>query len=213
MNKFYELYDFSLFDGCHRAHIEQFLQQTSSRITTYRKGDIIAIQGTPCLSLMLLCAGQLSARMINDEGKEITIEMLKAPEVLAPAFVYGSENLFPVTLEAETEVRIWTLSKEHFLDLMETDKNVLRNFLQLISDRSVFLSRKLNEFALQNLNERIINHLERHGQIQNIQEVASIMGVARPSLSRAISLLINEGKIEKDNNKYRLKKRQNKYPD
>lgn len=205
MSKFYEVYDFSLFDGCHRTHIEQFLQQTSSRISTYQKGDIIAIQGTPCHSLMLLCAGQLSARMINDEGKEITIEILKAPEVLAPAFVYGSENFFPVTLEAETEVRIWTLSKEHFLDLMETDKNILRNFLQLISDRSVFLSRKLNEFALQNLNERIINYLKKHGQIQSIQEVSSIMGVARPSLSRAISLLINEGRIEKDNNRYRLK--------
>ena len=206
MSKFYELYDFSLFNGCHREHIEQFLQQTSSRISTYQEGDLVAIQGTPYLSLMLLCAGNLSARMINDEGKEITIEVLKAPEVLAPAFLYGSENLLPVTLVAETEARIWSLSKESFLDLMETDRNVLRNFLQHISDRSVFLSKKLNEFALQNLNERIINYLKRHGQIQNIQEAASIMGVARPSLSRAISILTNEGIIEKENNGYRLKR-------
>lgn len=88
---------------------------------------------------------------------------------------------------------------------MTTDKNVLRNFLQHISDRSVFLSKKLNEFALQNLNERIVNYLKRHGQIQNIQEVASIIGVARPSLSRAISVLINEGVIEKEENRYKLK--------
>lgn len=202
MSKFYELHDFPLFAGC---HIEEFLQQTASRITTYQKGDPIAIQGTPCRSLMLLCAGNLSARMVNDEGKEITIEILKAPEILAPAFIYGSENLFPVTLEAETEVKIWTLSREGFLDLMEKDRNVLRNFLQHISDRSVFLSKKLNEFALQNLNERIINYLKRNGQINSIQEAASIMGVARPSLSRAISMLINEGIIEKDNNQYRLK--------
>ena len=124
---------------------------------------------------------------------------------MAPAFLYSSENFFPVTLKAETEVRIWTLSREGFLDLMTTDKNVLRNFLQHISDRSVFLSKKLNEFALQNLNERIVNYLKRHGQIQNIQEVASIIGVARPSLSRAISVLINEGVIEKEENRYKLK--------
>lgn len=202
MEKFYELYDFPLFDGC---QIEGFLQQTANRITTYKKGDLIAHQGSTCLSLMLLCSGNLSARMVNDEGKEIIIEILKAPEVLAPAFLYSSENRFPVTLQAETEVHVWSLSRESFLDLMEKDRNVLRNFLQHISDRSVFLSRKLNEFALQNLNERIINYLKQHGQIQNIQEVASIMGVARPSLSRAISALINENIIEKDNNSYRLK--------
>lgn len=202
MSKFYELYDFPLFEGC---HIEKFLLQTASRITTYREGDIIASQGSPCLSLMLLCSGSLSARMVNDEGREITIEILKAPEVLAPAFLYSSENRLPVTLKAETDVHVWTLSREGFLDLMEKDRNVLRNFLQNISDRSVFLSKKLNEFALQNLNERIINYLKRHGQIDNMQEAASIMGVARPSLSRAISMLINEGVIEKENNRYRLK--------
>ena len=202
MSKFYELRDFPLFTGC---AIEEFLQQTSNRISTYKKDDLIALQGAPCLSLMLLCTGELSARMVNDEGKEIIIERLNAPEVLAPAFLYSSENFFPVTLKAETEVRIWTLSREGFLDLMTTDKNVLRNFLQHISDRSVFLSKKLNEFALQNLNERIVNYLKRHGQIQNIQEVASIIGVARPSLSRAISVLINEGVIEKEENRYKLK--------
>ena len=138
MSKFYELRDFPLFTGC---AIEEFLQQTSNRISTYKKDDLIALQGAPCLSLMLLCAGELSARMVNDEGKEIIIERLNAPEVLAPAFLYSSENFFPVTLKAETEVRIWTLSREGFLDLMTTDKNVLRNFLQHISDRSVFLSK------------------------------------------------------------------------
>lgn len=201
MSTFYGLHDFPLFTGC---QTEEFLKQAAGRITVYQKGDLVAIQGTPCRSLMLLCAGSLSARMINQEGKEITIEVLKAPEILASAFLYSSENLFPVTLEAETEVHIWMLSKEGFLDLMEKDRNMLHNFLQHISDRSVFLSKKLNEFALQNLNERIINYLKRNGQIQNIQEVASIMGVARPSLSRAISMLVNEGVIEKESNCYRL---------
>lgn len=206
MSKFYDLYDFPLFNGCHRENIEHFLQHTASRITTYKKGDFVALQGSPCHSLMLLCSGSLSARMVNDEGKEITIELLKAPEVLAPAFLYGSENLFPVTLQAEEDVRIWSLSRENFLNMMETDKQVLRNFLQHISDRSVFLSKKLNEFALQNLSDRIINYLKRHGQIQNIQEASSVIGVARPSLSRALSLLINEGMIIKQGNSYMLKK-------
>ena len=82
--------------------------------------------------------------------------------------------------------------------MMEADRTVLRRFLENISDRSVFLSRKLNEFALQSLPTRILSYLKTHGSIQNIQEVAFIMGVARPSLSRALSLLLEQGRVRKE---------------
>ena len=71
----------------------------------------------------------------------------------------------------------------------------MRNFIATISDRSLFLSRKLNEFALQSLKSRLLNYLKMHGGIHNQQEVAFILGVARPSLARALSELIAEGKV------------------
>ena len=68
----------------------------------------------------------------------------------------------------------------------------MQNFLRIISDRSIFLSKKVNSFALQNLKERLLNYLHIHGDIKNQQEVANILGVARPSLARALSELANE---------------------
>ena len=142
--------------------------------------------------------------MSNIEGKEIIIENLHAPEILAPAFLYGSENKFPVTLRAEENVRIWLLSRDAFLNLMETSPIVLSNFIQNISDRSIFLSKKLNEFALQNLSTRIISYLKNKGEISNIQEVAFIMGVARPSLSRTIQAMVEQKLLRKTKNGYEL---------
>lgn len=204
MSTFYDIYDFSLFANAKRNDIDRFLQNTPSKIKLYEKGDIVALQNSPCKSLMLLCEGSLSARMSNSEGKEIIIETLRAPEVLAPAFLYGSENKFPVTLQAEENVRIWLLSRDAFLKMMETNPTILNNFIQSISDRSIFLSRKLNEFALQNLNNRIISYLQNKGEITNIQEVAFIMGVARPSLSRSIQAMVEQKLLRKTENGYEL---------
>lgn len=198
MTTFYDLYDFSLFADADRNCIDALLQQSANRITAYQEGDLIALQDDPCRSLMLLCSGSVSARMTHEEGREIAIETLHAPEILAPAFLYGSENRFPVTLRAATDCRVWFISREVFLEMMEADRTVLRRFLENISDRSVFLSRKLNEFALQSLPTRILSYLQSHGRIQNIQEVAFIMGVARPSLSRALSLLQEQGRVRKE---------------
>lgn len=198
MATFYDLYDFPLFADADRNCIDALLQQSANRITAYHEGDLIALQNDPCRSLMLLCSGSVSARMTHEEGREIAIETLHAPEILAPAFLYGSENRFPVTLRAATDCRVWFISREVFLEMMEADRTVLRRFLENISDRSVFLSRKLNEFALQSLPTRILSYLQSHGRIQNIQEVAFIMGVARPSLSRALSLLQEQGRVRKE---------------
>lgn len=204
MSTFYDIYDFSLFANAERNDIDRFLQNTPNKIKLYEKGDIVALQNSPCKSLMLLCEGSLSARMSNIEGKEIIIENLHAPEILAPAFLYGSENKFPVTLRAEENVRIWLLSRDAFLNLMETSPIVLSNFIQNISDRSIFLSKKLNEFALQNLSTRIISYLKNKGEISNIQEVAFIMGVARPSLSRTIQAMVEQKLLRKTKNGYEL---------
>lgn len=204
MSTFYDIYDFPLFANADRSDIDYFLHNTLSKIKLYKKGDIVALQNSPCKSLMLLCEGSLSARMSNSEGKEIIIETLRAPEVLAPAFLYGSENKFPVTLQAEENTRIWLLSRDAFLNMMEANPTILKNFIQSISDRSIFLSKKLNEFALQNLSTRIISYLRNKGEITNIQEVAFIMGVARPSLSRTIQTMIEQKLLRKTENGYEL---------
>ena len=205
MGRFYEIYDFPLFAGGDRKVIDNFLKDSPGKISSYRKGGMVVMQGDPCRSLMLLSQGSLSARMTNTDGKEITIETLKAPEILAPAFIYGGENRFPVTLTAEEDSIVWSLSRENFLELMEEEPHVLHEFLRNISDRSVFLSRKLNEFALQSLSTRIVSYLKYNGKISNIQELAFIMGVARPSLSRTLSSMVEQGIVGKTDAGYVLK--------
>lgn len=206
MGKFYEIYDFPLFASGNRDIIDSFLKDIPSRISSYKPGETVALQGDPCRSLMLLCQGNLLAKMNSPEGREITIETLKAPDILAPAFIYGSDNRFPVTLISENDSVVWSLSKDEFLKLMEKDRGILGFFLKNISDRSVFLSRKLHEFALQSLSTRVVSYLKHNGKISNVQEPAFIMGVARPSLSRTLSSMMENGVIEKTENGYVLKK-------
>ena len=202
MKQFYELSDFSLFSGCRNDYLEEMLAAASCRLSSYHSGDIIALQDSVCRSLLLLAEGTVSARMTNPDGKEITIENLSAAEILAPAFIFGSENTFPVTILANSECHIWTLSKDNLLEIMQKDSIILRNFLRIISDRSLFLSRKLNEFALQSLSSRFLSYLKKHKRISNVQEVSEILGVARPSLSRVIALLLERGEIMKEEQGY-----------
>lgn len=68
----------------------------------------------------------------------------------------------------------------------------------------MFLSTRLNEFALQTLASRVVSYIEKNGVLQNLQEAAFILGVARPSLSRTVAQLMAQGILVKDDSGYCL---------
>ena len=127
-----EITDIPLFRGGDRQVIEKILENAPSRYSTYRKDDIIAMQGSPCRSLYVLCEGSVYAKMISEEGKEFTLDTLSAPETLASAFVFSTKGIVPVSIIANSECGIWILNKESLLRIIESDSTVLLNYLTII---------------------------------------------------------------------------------
>ncbi len=199
-----EIFDMPLFRGSDASLVTRILQDFPGRFASYGKGDFIAMQNSVCRSIFLLCEGSVYAQMTSDEGKEFTLDTLSAPDVLASAFVFGTENIYPVTIIANSDCKMWVVSRDCLQELIEQDKVVLHNFLTVLSDHSLFLSRKIHEFALQTLSSRVVGYLQRNGMIQNMQEAAFILGVARPSLSRAIAQLVAQGVLCKVDEGYVL---------
>ena len=199
-----DIYEMPLFKGGNKDVIEKIMHDFPSRYVHYKKGDIIAMQGNACRSLYILCKGSVYAKMISEEGKEFTLDTLSAPDVLASSFIFSSEGIFPITILANSNCSLWIVNRESILKIIEADSLVLRNYLTVISDHSMFLSKRLNEFALQTRSSRIISYIEQNGIIQNLQEAAFILGVARPSLSRAMLQLVNQGILKKENRGYIL---------
>ena len=136
--------------------------------------------------------------------KEFTLDTLSAPEVLASAFLFSTEGIFPVTIIAASDCSIRLISREAMLRILKADQRVMQNYLRVISDHSMFLSNRLVEFALQTLSSRIVSYIESNGPITNLQETAFILGVARPSLSRAVSQLVAQGTLVKTAQGYTL---------
>ena len=188
-----------IFRGLSERFLVNFIGRTPNALREFGIGDFIALQGTACQSLYLLYSGRVRTNMVNEEGKQVTIEEIEAPRLLAPAFIFATDNRFPVNITTLTNCEVLVLNRTDFVDLMHREKIVMQNFLRIISDRSIFLSRKLNAFALQDLKTRLLAYLREHENPRSRQEIADILGVARPSLARVLSELADEGylRIEK----------------
>ncbi len=211
----FKLRQFPLFASCSDADLGWLLERPH-KVSVYGPGEMMAASGTPCLSLTLLVEGVVETRMdnIEEDGghgfsaqnagrmKEVVVERLQAPCILAPAFLFASDNTIPVEVTAQSEVTIYLINREGFLMFMQRQPKVLQAFLSLISNRVQFLSEKVRSFAVKGLRDRVLDFLTLHGPIDNVAQVAERLGATRPSLSRILSDLVDEGRVLKDDKGY-----------
>ena len=196
-----ELKKLKLFANCSDEALERLLSQPCRR-QQYATGKLILRAGDPCRSLMILVEGRADARMMGEEGREVLVDKLKAPMLLAPAFLFASQNNVPVEVTAMTDCAVWHINREAFFDFMQQEPTVLRAFLEVLSNRSNFLSGKMRSFAVNGLRNRVVEYLDKHGSITSVAAVAQELGTTRPSLSRVLSEMLSEGVIVKDGKGY-----------
>ena len=194
----------TVFENVKLSDLSQFLERTPYAVHKYKPGEYVAMRGEPCRSVYFLLEGKIRSGMIGSDGKEVTIELLNGPNMLAPAFIYASDNQFPVNVECVTPCEVCILDKERFMNLMQLNPTVLSNFLRVISDRSIFLSQKVNTFALQNLKGRLALYLLNTQDIDTQQQIAERLGVARPSVARILAELVNEGCLQIDRHQIKI---------
>jgi CRP-like cAMP-binding protein len=102
-----------------------------------------------------------------------------------------------------TDCIVWHINREAFFDFMQQEPTVLRAFLEELSAKGRFLSGKMRSFAVKGLKNRVVEYLESHDSIISVADVAQQLGATRPSLSRLLSDMLDEGLVVKDGKGYR----------
>jgi CRP/FNR family transcriptional regulator, dissimilatory nitrate respiration regulator len=193
-----------LFNGLKINEIEELTAKYSFQSKKYQKEDLIATADDEVTSLLIIIEGSVRGEMTDGSGKTIKIEDIESPDLLAPAFLFGNQNRFPVSIIANNSAIVIHIQKVEFLKLMQSNSLVLSNFLDNISNRAQFLSGKLKFMSFQTIKGKIAHFFlqisKKTGKDEFIcpksqNEMAEMFGVARPSLSRAVRDMDNDGLI------------------
>jgi len=189
-----------VFKGIPWNKVEKLIKHIHYQIKSYSKDDVVAIAGDPISHLYIVLSGSVKGEMIDYSGKTIKIEDIEAPRPLATAFLFGSENKFPVTVSANNDVKMLAVPISEFLKLLQMDMEILKNYLNSISSRTQFLSQKLHFLSFKTIKEKVAHFLlqkagERLHSIElknTQQQLADLFGVTRPSLARVLAEMQRE---------------------
>ena len=183
------------------------LEEISFHTRSYKKGEILAQQGAVCNRLVILTKGSVRGEMIDYSGRLIKVEDIAAPRAIAPLFLFGEENRYPVEVTANEPTEVIELPKSSVLSLFRKNEQFLENYMNLSANYARTLSDKLFFMSFKTMRQKLASYLLRlYKQQQQThitldrsqQELSDYFGVSRPSLARELAHMQEDGLLIAD---------------
>ena len=196
-----------LFKDMNYVDIDNFLKVSNFTIKKYLKGNMVVLEDSKCEELGILRKGLLEVQSLYSSGKSLTLNRLEPAETFGEIILFSKSNKFPSTIKAIEDSEIMFIKKANLMNCLSNCHRFMENFLTLLSDRLFMLNKKIKMLTMENIRQKIGDFLREEYKKQKTliikvplsrQEMAEHMGIQRPSLSRELSRMREEGIIEFD---------------
>lgn len=203
-----------VFAGIEEEEIKELLTRPGCVIKKFPAGSLIHLKGESCINVEYILKGEVTVQLLQETGNIMTISNFEQGEMLGSNLVFSSHPVYPMMITAKSDVELLCLDAATILMLCRKSPVFLESYLKDISDRALVLSGKINTIALRSIREAVLDYLmiERKRQKSDTinlpftkKEWAERLGVQRPSLSRELSKMRQEGIIDYDRTSISLK--------
>lgn len=196
-----------LFKNLSQEEIEKIINSNTFKLSSYDKGDVIAIEGDDCNSIGIVIKGKVEISRIFASGKTVTMDRLTASRIFGEAIIFSNLHTYPATITVAEKGEILFISKGELLKICSENNIVLNSFMSLLSNKILMLNKKVKVLSYKNIRQRIASFiLEEYRKQKNLhiklkvnrKEMSEELGIPRPSLSREMMNMKDEGIIDYD---------------
>lgn len=196
-----------LFRNLKEEQIGFLIRAVKYQLETYGRGQTIAIEGDACDRIGVVIDGKIELQNICPSGKIMTLTQLESGMVFGEAILFSGTHAYPITITAATKSEILFFKKEDVVHMLTHHPLVLENYLSLLSNRLFMLNSKLKTLSLETLRQKLTDYVLKEYKKQkkltldikmSRKEMAEHLSVQRPSLSREMINMQEEGLIQFD---------------
>lgn len=207
-----------LFRGITADELLMMLDCLKPRLSGYRKNDLITVTGEYCDGVGIVLSGSAMVTKENLAGNRVIITVLEPGELFGEMVAFSSQKFWPATVVAQTTCEVMFLPPGKIVtgcsNLCASHRQLTVNMLRLLSEKALALHRKVEYLALGSLREKLCHFLleqyRNTGETLfmlplNRNELAEFLNTTRPSLSRELGRMRDEGLIEFYRSSVRIK--------
>ena len=205
----YQLKKTILFMDFDLDEIKKIFKDISLRIIHYKKGEILFLEGSDCTGIGIVLSGKVEINKGATIGKKILITTIHEGDMFAEAIVFSSGHKYPATVEASEDTKVAFISRQNIISLCSLYPSFIENFMEILSNKIFILNSKLSLLSMKSLRQKIAFYLLKESKPLKSKNYISIskqelsleLGVERPSLSRELIKMKDEGLLELEGKK------------
>ena len=202
-----ELKDTLLFQNLNDTVIQRILYCSHAETLTFPKGQTIIFPDDKPAVLYLILEGTVILEQYNYMGKPMNIEYRSAGSLFGETDVFLDKDSFGYTVRTESPCRILTADRSFFFRTCEKNcehhSQAIFNMLHIFALDNHQKQERLDLLTCGELEQRLARYLleNRTGAdtvflSMNRSELAAYLNTTRPSLSRTLSGLQNQGALQ-----------------
>lgn len=175
----------------------------------------IASEGDVSGKLGIVLEGIVQVKAYSLGGKNFTLNTLVPGQLFGDVLIYGTTSkTYPGVLVTQGITRVAFIPNEEFEQFLFNDNDLLRNFLSLLSEKAYDMNLKSKLLSQDSIRDKILFYLQQQKRMQksNIiilnkskEELANELFIQRPSLSRELIRMKDDGLIDYDRKTITLK--------
>ncbi len=205
-----------LFQGIDESELGKILTCSNPSIKQYKKKDIITMEHSKFTGIGIVLEGQAMITKDSVAGDRLIISRIKAGDIFGEVAAFV-DNKWLETVIAETHCQILFLSPDRIIGIcphMCTGHRILiQNTLRLVSKKAFVLHKKVEMLSLKTIRNKISTYLLEQYLLKKTplfeipltrNELAEYLNIPRPSLSRELSNMQDEGIIEFHKNSFKI---------
>ncbi|MGL5693867.1 MAG: Crp/Fnr family transcriptional regulator, partial [Peptostreptococcaceae bacterium] len=173
------------------------------------KNDIIALEGSPCAKIGVILSGTIDIQKVLSTSKVIHISSFTRGDLFGEIIAFSSINAYPATVISSTESDVLFLEKDEFIHFCTSNPEFLKLFLNDLTNKVLTLNKSITGLSFSSIRQKICNFLiEESNTYESClirlkitkEKLAESLGIPRPSLSRELINMKNEGLIDYSRN-------------
>lgn len=167
--------------------------EKAGQIQNYQRTDLIYMQEDDADLIYLIIKGKVRIYVMNSNGKEVTIDILKSGEIFGES-AFISQSKRPTTIQAMSDVEVIACYPKHLYPYLQQSQDLLINILQSLSQTCDYLTAMMKRSYTYNRYEKVAAFLLdqiQYDQQQEIsythEEMASLLGLSRVTVTKVLN--------------------------
>ncbi len=198
-----------LFKGLTQEEIEMCLGCSKAKLKDYEKNQIIFSQMDPPKALYVLLQGSVAVCKDTPDGRKYIVTNIEEKDIFGEVYVFLEKADYKYYAMANTDSTVLAIPKEYFFSTCDKSCNahsvIIQNMLGILAQKAYFLNNKVQLLTSGSLRQKIAKYLlencnnKKYVKLtMNREQFSAYLNVTRPSLSREMIKMQEDGLIEVD---------------